>query len=277
MTENFTLDKAQIIMNNPIKLSIQGGKINEFKKILDIAFSNHTIQTVFIGLDVYSFLNTKESFEGLPDYLCDNNILNDYQYLLNFDTLKRSFKVLFAKENKTTRREYNYNHMFEWQTINEKNFTLDNVIDNWNNRNQQFHHGKNFWILSELKNNFDNNLYRFITENKNTKFILFFPPYSILTYKDWEEKGSLDIILKFKQYIYKKLIALDNVNLYDFQIAQNITHNLNHYKDITHYSQTINFWIIDQIYSHDFLITPENQEHNLRSFIDQIREYTITF
>lgn len=173
-------------------------------------------------------------------------------------------------------KNYDFNSIIIGTSMTE-NFTLDNVIDNWNNRNQQFHHGKNFWILSELKNNFDNNLYRFITENKNTKFILFFPPYSILTYKDWEEKGSLDIILKFKQYIYKKLIALDNVNLYDFQIAQNITHNLNHYKDITHYSQTINFWIVDQIYSHDFLITPENQEHNLRSFIDQIREYTITF
>lgn len=202
MTENFTLDKTKIILNNPIKLSIAGGKAYEFEKILDIAFSTHNIETVLFGLDVYSFLYTKVDLCGFPDYLYDDNFFNDYKYLLNLDTLKRSFKVLFSKENNEKKREYNYNHMFEWQNTNQKNFTLENVIDNWNNRDKQFKHQKHLWSLAELKNNFDKNLYQIIIENKHTSFILFFPPYSILTYKDWQEKDSLDIILQFKEYMY---------------------------------------------------------------------------
>jgi len=277
MTENFTLDRTKMIMHNPIKLSIAGGKAYEFKQILEIAFASHNIQTVLFGLDVYSFLNIKESYDGLPDYLCDDNFFNDYKYLLHFDTLKRAFKVLFSKDNNKNQKDYNYNHMFEWQAFNQKNFTLGNVIDNWNNRDKLFKHQKNLWNFQELKNNFDESLYKIIAENKNINFILFFPPYSALTYKDWEEKDSLNTILEFKEYMYNKLAALENVSLYDFQIAKEITHNLNNYKDITHYSQDINYWIIDQIYYGNFLITPENQKQNLIFFFDQIKNYNITF
>ncbi|MDD2896227.1 MAG: hypothetical protein PHG81_09470 [Aliarcobacter sp.] len=277
MTENFTLDKTKFFMNKPIKLSIAGGKAYEFKQILDIAFSNHEIETVLFGLDIYSFLNAKESYNDIPYYLYDNNFFNDYKYLLNLDTLKRSFNVLLSKKNNINESEDNYNHMFEWQDNYQKNFNLENVINNWENRETIFKHKKSFWDLKQLENNFDNNLYKIIVENKNKKFIIFFPPYSILTYKDWQEKESLDTILEFKEYMYNKLIFLENVNLYDFQIAKNITHNLGNYKDITHYSQNINFWIIDQIYNGNFLLNSGNKNKIEIDFRQQINQYKIKF
>lgn len=277
MTENFTLDKTKDFMNNPIKLSIAGGKSLEFKQILDIAFSNHKIETVLFGLDVYSFFNVKEANNDFPDYLYDNNFFNDYKYLLSLDTLKRSFKVIFSKNNNTNKIEDNYNHMFEWQNNYQKNFNLENVINNWKNRNTMFNHKKDSWNLQQLESNFDNNLYKIIVENKNTKFIIFFPPYSILTYKDWQEKESLDTILRFKEYIYNKLISLENVYLHDFQIAKDVTHNLANYKDITHYSQNINFWIIEQIGNGNFLLNSENKNKIEMDFRQQINQYEIKF
>ena len=77
--------------------------------------------------------------------------------------------------------------------------------------------------------------------------------------------------------MYNKLIVLDNVFLYDFQIAKEITHNLNNYKDLTHYSQDINYWIIDQIRYNNFHLTPENKEENLFFFTEQIKKYNIHF
>lgn len=277
MTENFTLDKTKNFMNNPIKLSIAGGKSHEFKQILDIAFSSHKIETVLFGLDVYSFFNVKEANNDFPDYLYDNNFFNDYKYLLSLDTLKRSFKVIFSKNNNTNKIEDNYNHMFEWQNNYQKNFNLENVINNWKNRNTTFNHKKDSWNLQQLESNFDNNLYKIIVENKNTKFIIFFPPYSILTYKDWQEKESLDTILRFKEYIYNKLISLENVYLHDFQIAKDVTHNLANYKDITHYSQNINFWIIEQIVNGNFLLNSENKNKIEMDFRQQINQYEIKF
>jgi hypothetical protein len=277
MTENFTLDKTKNFMNVPIKLSIAGGKSHEFKQILDIAFSNHKIETVLFGLDVYSFFNVKELNNDLPNYLYDNNLFNDYKYLLSLDTLKRSVKVIFSKNNDINKIKDNYNHMFEWQNNYQKNFNLENVINNWKSRDIKFNHKKTSWNLQQLETNFDNNLYKILVENKNTKFIIFFPPYSILTYKDWQEKESLDTILKFKEYIYNKLVFLENVNLYDFQIAKDVTHNLANYKDITHYSQNINFWIIEQIDDGNFLLNSENKNKIEMDFRQQINQYEIKF
>lgn len=277
MTENFTLNKTRNLMNKPIKLSIAGGKSYEFKYVLDIAFSkNEKIETILLGLDVYSFLNDKK-YSNLPSYLYDDNIFNDYKYLLNLKTLKSSFNVLFSVKNDKNKIEENYNHMFEWQINNQKKFNLNNLITNWNDRDIKFNHKKSLWDLNQLKNNLDNNLYQLIVKNKDTKFIIFFPPYSILTYKDWQEKEILDTILKFKEYIYSKLIFLENVYLYDFQIAKDVTHNLNNYKDITHYSQDVNYWIIDQIYSSNFLLNSYNIGNVERNFIEQVNQYQIDF
>lgn len=277
MTENFTLNKTRNLMNNPIKLSIAGGKSYEFKQVLDIAFSkNKRIETILLGLDVYSFLNDKEYYNP-PFYLYDNNLFNDYKYLFNLDTLKSSFKVLFSIKNDKNKIEENYNHMFEWQINYQKKFNLNNLISNWNDRDIKFNHKKSSWDLKQLENNFDNDLYQLIVKHKNTKFIIFFPPYSILTYKDWQEKESLDTILKFKESIYSKLVFLENVYLYDFQIAKDVTHNLNNYKDITHYSQNINYWIIDQIYNSKFLLNSHNINYVERNFREQINQYQIDF
>lgn len=277
MTENFSLDKTEIFMNKPIKLSIAGAKSSEFKEILNISFSLHEIETVLFGLDVYSFLNDDIINDKLPDYLYDNSFFNDYKYLLNLDTLKRSFNVLFSKNNNKNKIRDNYNHMFEWQNNYQNKFTLENVISNWKNRDIKFNHKKSLWNLDQLKSNFDNNLFQIINKNKNTKFIIFFPPYSILTYKDWEEKESLNAILKFKKYVYDKLISLENVYLYDFQVAKDITHNLNNYKDITHYSQSISLWIIDQIYKNNFLLNSENENKIEIDFRQQLNQYQIDF
>ncbi|QKF78376.1 hypothetical protein [Arcobacter defluvii] len=276
MTENFSLEKTKYILNNPIKLSIAGGKAFEFKELLDISFNTHKIETVLFGLDIYSFLNDRQS-NKLPYYLYDNNIFNDYKYLLSLDTLKRSFYVLFSKNNDKSKVEDNYNHMFEWQNKYQKNFRLENVINNWNERDIKFNHAQSFWNLIQLRNNFDLNLYKLILENKNIKFIIFFPPYSILTYKDWEEKESLNTILKFKEYIYDKFLPLSNVELFDFQITKEITHNLNNYKDITHYSQDINYWILEQINKNNFLLNTQNKDNIESTFRNQLIEYKINF
>ena len=106
---------------------------------------------------------------------------------------------------------------------------------------------------------------------------MFFPPYSILTYKVWEEKESLNAILRFKKYVYDKLISLENVYLYDFQVAKDITHDLNNYKDITHYSQSISLWIIDQIYKNNFLLNSENENKIEIDFRQQLNQYQIDF
>ena len=90
-------------------------------------------------------------------------------------------------------------------------------------------------------------------------------------------QGRLNTILKFKEYMFNKLITLENVSLYDFQIAKEITHNLNNYKDLTHYSQNISFWIIDQISNGAFLVTTDKKSQRLLELREQANQYKIIF
>lgn len=280
MTENFSLEKISKTMNEPIKLSIAGGTAFEFNKLLKIAFNkkNEKIENVLLGIDVYSFLGNYDNLSAgyLPEYLYDNNFLNDYKYLLNKDVLSRSFK-LFSTNFNDTKSYSSYNKMFEWQNDYKEQFKIENVIESWKNRDFIFNHKYKNWKLNLLKNSFDKNILNLIKENINTKFYIFYPPYSILVYKDWENKEILNTIISFKEYIYYKLNALDNVELYDFQVDRNTTFNLNNYKDLTHYSQDINNKIIDQINKKEFILKKNNFKNVFQELKKQTKSYDVIF
>ena len=78
---------------------------------------------------------------------------------------------------------------------------------------------------------FDYNFLALVKSNPNKNFIFFYPPYSIITFKDWAEKDILFDIMKFKLYVNEEFSKLKNVILYDFQSAIDITTNLDNYKD----------------------------------------------
>ena len=53
--------------------------------------------------------------------------------------------------------------------------------------------------------------------------------------------------MEIKKYIYEQLSDYPNVYIYDFQSEQDITHDLTYYKDVSHYSEDINMWMIEQM------------------------------
>ena len=111
--------------------------------------------------------------------------------------------------------------------------------------------------------------------NHHLEFKIFFPPYSILTWKSWEHHKYLQDMLEFKKYILRQSIKYKNVKLYDFQIAKEITHNLDNYKDISHYSGKMNRWMVQQIKENNYLITKNNIDKYLKTLKEQIKNYDL--
>ena len=60
--------------------------------------------------------------------------------------------------------------------------------------------------------------------------------------------------LKFKEYVFNRLSEYANVKIYDFQVAKEITHNLNNYRDFSHYHQRVSQWILEQIQEDEYLV-----------------------
>lgn len=262
MTENFLISDVQKIMPNPIKLTISGASAHEIYLTLNTVFeANPNTENVLIGLDMYSVSGEVRRLrhgEGsIPFYLYDRNYFNDYYYLLSFDTTIKSFKSLVRQHLKNSDVCFNYENMYQWQHLFENDFGRINVLKQACEQKSDFTFDDSYHF-EKMKKSFDFNILSIIKNHPNTHFIIFYPPYSIIAYKNWENKQMLNDILKFKVYAFQELQKLQNAKVYDFQVASEITHNLDNYKDDSHYHQKINTWMIEKIAQNEFRVNENN-------------------
>jgi hypothetical protein len=280
MMENFTIYDLKHILkyNKPIKLTMAGSSSYEQKLILNTAFRHKKIKNVLLGMDFFAYygsvkrLKHGESF--FPFYLYDESFFNDYKYIFSSDTLRRSFHVLFSRKKKEL---YDYNKMYEWHSRNQnKKDLLPVLYKKWNARenfdNEATAQEKN---LQFMVNNFNTNLKSIIKEHPNVHFILFFPPYSILAYKVYEERDELKDFIKFKEYVARTLASYKNVSLYDFEFAENVTYNLQNYFDLYHYNKNISRWILMQISAKHYRVHIQNYKEKNKKFLQKIEAIKI--
>lgn len=281
MTENFLISKASEIMRNPIKLSISGGSAHEIFLTLNSAFANNRqIDTILIGLDIYAVSGKSNRLrygdDSIPSYLYDQNLFNDIFYLINFDTLKESVRLpLFKYRYASSEPKWYFEHMYQWQHKHANSFGKEKIVEQLKNYKPAKTINLDDYSFKNMKKSFNYNFLSLAKQHSDKDFIFFYPPYSIIAYKMWEENGTLDAILKFKSYAFEQFSKLNNVKVYDFHHAFEITNNLDNYKDYTHYSQEINNWMIDQMKHENYLVTKENIDQHLKSLRKQIKAYDL--
>jgi len=258
MTQNFIISDISTLagFQKPIKLSTSGGSVLEEMTIINHALEIGKTKNILFGFDIFSLISQRYE---LPIHLYDMNYLNDYKYLVNFDTFKRSFLypiLPYAIPKSHPRKDFN--KMYQWQHSEENNFGKDKVIAQFKNQKPDKNFDAKDYKFEKLKNSFDFNILSIIKKHPEVDFIIFYPPYSIITYQDWKNKKILADILLFKKYALVELNKLSNAKLYDFQSAKVVTHNLDNYKDYGHYHQKINTWMIDKIKHNEYRVTEKN-------------------
>ena len=193
----------------------------------------------------------------------------------NFSKRAREEKFAFYKNSNSKKDDqvwFEYEYMYQWQHNDNHKFGKEKVLKLWSGNNKYDIYYKNKdWQFDKLKESFDYNILSNINENPNTKFIIFYPPYSILTYKDWQNKNMVEDIIKIKMYI-KEVLKNKNVELYDFQNNLELVSNLDLYKDKTHYHQKVNTYIVDAIKDEDYKV----DEKYLDS-LDEFKKYVNTY
>lgn len=278
MTENFILSDVKEILGfgQPIKFCMSGATAYEMKVMLDHAYAHRKIDTVIYGLDLFSFTgSTTRLFGGegsLPFYLYDDKLTNDYRYLFNFDTFKFSVDSLVIPKEAVM---FDYNRMYQWQhKSSEDDFNRADRISEWKEKygfNPDYK--KEEYALEAMKKNVDVNLIGLIQNHPETTFYIFYPPYSILAFKDVQNKKWLNTVERFKRHVFITLAHYPNVKLYDFQSSKEVTCNLDNYKDLLHYHQRINTWMLYEMKSGNYLIKDNTQlQKSNRSLSKNIKE-----
>ena len=262
MTENFLIKDINSFLNiNSIKLSYSGGTAKEFSHLIEWVFKQNKCKSILFGFDVLSFQNF-DSYNGyqrgvvFPHYMYKNDILSDLEYLFAWKTSIASVETMKHTFDKNVDSDLEYNYAYTWYQGQQAD--RNKVIEDWNSRNDVKHQeifSKKNYEYSILVKNYKMYLRPSIISNPQINFVIFFPPYSYLAWELSKERGSYSNIQKFKSYVLNDLKNQKNVEIYDFQNEEEIIKHLEYYKDIEHYSEKINLWMIQQIANKKYKVT----------------------
>lgn len=249
LMENYTLSQVDRACGaKSINLSLSAVSAFEQRKILEVALAHRAPRRVMMSLDYNSFAppidqSLPEVSEPLPLHLYDDNPLNDFRYLLSGTVTRRSLDIYrgLRKPNEST----DYERAWNWE--NEVSFSRQRALQNIEpaNINRRFKQGQR--SAARMRESFEANIAALVEAHPNTEFNLIFPPYSIMVWADFVQRGQLELSLDFKRYVVARLGKLANVRVFDLQWDEAITHNLDLYTDIYHYNPTINRLLLDSV------------------------------
>ena len=248
-----------------LKLTCNGSSLAEIKFLADYARKYRKLKYVLLDCHLFTYAQ-EQTLDKMP--------LQLYSPQADLFLLKQSFSINLLSDNIEFVSRYlrgkvkvvSRDALYDWNSKNtcgEKQlaravlFKTHKVYD----YNDEF--------ISKAKENIKKHLLPLFQESPETRFFLFFPPYSAMFYRGSDPAGYI----RLKEAVMELLLTQKNVELYDFQTEFSITENLECYEDLTHYSGRINAWMIAQIKKKSHLVTPENRKKLLAKHLEQLKQY----
>lgn len=270
MTENFKTSEMDSIFGvNSIKVSNSGATFKETNDLLETALENNpNLKIIVRSLEMRMFLHDSNTMRHelgtYPTYLYDDNPFNDVNYLFNKDVVfGRVYPMILNKHDPNTQPGItSFDHYSNWH----RSFVFG--------KNSVSPEGIDIPILGEpvhltdrererIKENIEKNVTSIAETYPNVLFYYFIPPYSVLWWKELIEEGTIYRQIEAEKYIIELILEQPNIKLYSFNNRTDITTDINHYKDYTHYGQWINTLILKWMYEDRYLLTTDNYEKYL--------------
>lgn len=251
-----------------VRLTLPDGYLSEFDAALRTAMRHHEVERVIFVMDA-NILRRDESgkTDAMPMYLYNEDPVDDAAYLLNKDALYYSAFVLMSNQRGgiapvdeafTWDGNIWWNHMTALENYTRPEPTAEPLA-------------AEAWLEAV-----DANLTvveQWLRENPDTEFIVLLPPYSILYWDKTIRLGETDAVFAMLERAGERLLAYDNVALYDFLMEPEIVENLDHYCDYIHHSGQVCRDILRRIADGEDELTAEN----LHETLDGWREYVVGY
>ena len=261
---------AHACTGSAVNLSMPAMSASEQRLMLETAFASRRLRRVIAVLDFNEFaggVEERQEVAGpLPRYLFDRNPLNDLPYLLSFDVLAKSWRIVTG--DKSEKFTSDPNGAWFWGDV--VRFGREQVLrgldlDDLNARYRQPQR-----TLEGMVASFDHNLLPLLLAHPETEFDLVWPPYSILVWLDFARRSQVEATVDFKRYVFEATHGLPNVILIDLQSEREITHNLERYYDIYHFDPGVNEWMVDAACHERNRVDARNVDEFERQLRDQI-------
>lgn len=246
-----------------LKVTFPDGRLTEFEIALDLAFRTHgTLNTVYFGLDPNVLIREDQTVE-LPEYLYNDNPVDDLQFYFNAESLGLAVKsVLLGEDAKVPLDEafiWDGKHQFSWLT----------ALESYPRPEQSGEVLPADAYLAAAETNMDI-VCSWVEGHPNTQFKIWFPPYSILYWDKVQREGKTEAILSALEYACGRLMGYDNVTVHSFLNDRWTTTDLEQYTDHIHCSSQVTSAVAKGVINGDWRIWPEyymGQIDELRQFV----------
>lgn len=275
-TENFRPPHIDDVLGwQTLKLSMSGSTAREQRLILSKALESRPVKHVLWGVDFESFAAGAEVVRpGFPFHLYHERWDTPLKYLVSADTLKFSLRSIRGKGPKELAA------LGYW--ADDFTFSKERVVAAWKHSQaaagRESHNGpgaRRHADADAVLASLHANLTDVVRQNPQTRFYVFFPPYSILaSLQDFTISSTLfRDRLRFQAALVRELADCDNCEIYDFQQAADVTHSLDNYKDLTHYSGQVSDFIVESIARGDYRVRSDRHPQQLAELERRVHEF----
>ena len=259
-----------VLGNSTVKLSMQGAHFDDYSRLLNVALSKPTTKRIIISLDNYLILhNPAEHPTTIPEYLENDDISDDIYYLWN-KSLSFVFVPQFLINNVT--EGFSPDTAYSWAN----RYTFDRYVARATYlpfRLMQQQDEERFDAYYEFAGDFLDGMIPYIEARPDVEFIFFSPPYSIMYWDDCILRGRLTAEICALNEVYSTLLNYDNVRLFYFQDNWDIITDLDNYKDYSHYSRDISYYIYECMRDGKNEVDQESSYDRLLKFSEDVADY----
>lgn len=270
MTENFKASELDSLFGvHTVKVCFNGTTYTEVTRNLERAIqANPNIRMILSSMEGWYLFDEKglmRSDVALPEYLYDQNPLNDVSYVLNKEVLfLYTARVIgHTLEGAPTT---NFDDYSSWYTTFSREVALA-AYDRPPKADSQrpFTDAERQNLVESLTEN----SVEMARKNPQIQFYYFFPPYSVLTWDTYSQYGELERQLQAYTLASQILLQEENIHLFAFFDDFETVTNLDNYIDGGHYSPDINSKILQRMAQGENELTLDNYQ----AYWDQIATY----
>lgn len=274
MVQNFkTSEMDELFGTKAVKMPFSGAAYKEVSDNLSRTLKrNPDVTDVVWCLDYNGLMRQYdvELYDGLPEYLYDDIMINDVSYWFNKTILYRgtfqNVLMTLKKEPPDTMDEYS---AWQYET------GLEHILLSYEPATKVAvqREEMNNWETATLKETLERNVLSVTRAFPDTVFYIYFPPYSIIYWDEEYRKGTILPQIEAERLASEILLQEDNIRLYSFFENTDLICDLGYYNDKFHYSAEINSRILQWMAEESYRITERNLESHIEAMEDFYTAY----
>ena len=254
ITKNYEYDAvilgtSMVEMSNPsvidqcfgvrsVKLPMRGSHTAQMGWQLDHVFHAkqkraETLNLAILAVDAYSMMGPVDDMEEIYDYLWNDDLLDDVNYLLNSDVLLVRIPRILKNRGRDTSTKRD--DMYKWTDVV---FAAKSVYDATAKKPQNPMQDAEFRIERSTAN-IENHIEKYVAAHPETKFLIYMPPYSVAYWYLMTREGISEQQYRSRARVCELLLAYDNVEIYDFSSCVDWITDLDEYFDYSHHSSAV--------------------------------------